>query len=105
MIYAMNLYDIIDDKEEMYKEYLKQSIELLEGIDAEPVVAGEKPLDSLYGQARQHFLIMKFGSKKDFDLLMQRQEEQQINELREQSTSNYIWTLYEEWDVGHWLYG
>ena len=104
MIYAMNLYDIIDAKEEMYKEYMRQSVELMDGIDAEPVAAGHNPLKELVGDARGHFVIMKFGSMSDFDTLMERQEAGDVNKLREEATENYIWTMYDEWDIGSWLY-
>jgi hypothetical protein len=47
---------------------------------------------------------MKFGSMKDFDALMARQEASDVNKLREEATENYIWTMYDEWDIGTWLY-
>jgi hypothetical protein len=52
MIFAMNLYDIVDGKEHMYKEYMKQSVELMDGIDAEPVAAGHNPRKELSGDTR-----------------------------------------------------
>lgn len=104
MIFAMNLYDIVEGKEDIYKEYMKQSVELMEGIDAEPVAAGHNPRKELSGETREHFVIMKFGSMKDFDSLMERQEANEVNKLREVSTENYIWTMYDEWDLGSWLY-
>jgi len=104
MIFAMNLYDIVEGKEELYKEYMKQSIELMDGIDAEPVAAGHNPRKALSGKARGHFVIMKFGSMQDFDTLMERQEANEVNTLREASAENYIWTMYDEWDLGSWLY-
>ena len=104
MIYAMNLYDIREGKEDTYREYMKRSVELMDGIDAEPVAAGHNPLKAMTGAPRGHFVVMKFGSMSDFDRLMDRQEENGINQLREESTTNYIWTLYEDWDIGSWLY-
>ncbi len=104
MIFALNLYDIIEGKEDVYKEYMKQSIELMDGIDAEPVAAGHKPCKELSGNTRQHFVVMKFGSMNDFETLMERQQASDVNKLREDATENYIWTMYEEWDMGTWLY-
>jgi hypothetical protein len=49
-------------------------------------------------------VIMKFSSMKGFDMLMERQEANDANKLREASTKNYIWTMYEDWDIGTWLY-
>lgn len=104
MIYAMNLYDLVEGKEDIYKEYMKRTVDLMDGIDAEPVAAGHNPRKELKGETRGHFAIMKFGSMKDFDTLMERQVANDIDKLREASTENYIWTMYEEWDIGTWLY-
>lgn len=104
MIYAMNLYDIRKDKEDVYKQYMTRSIELMNGISVEQVASGHNPSKSLCGESRQHFVVMKFGSMDEFELLMRRQEESGVNLLREESTTNYIWTLYDNWDIGSWLY-
>tara|TARA_B100001540_G_scaffold12936_1_gene11374 strand:- start:2001 stop:2321 length:321 start_codon:yes stop_codon:yes gene_type:complete len=104
MIYAMNLYDIRKGKEEIYKQYMTKSIELMDGISAELIASGHNPSKSLSGESRQHFVIMKFESMNEFEHLMSRQEESGVNLLREESTTNYIWTLYDEWDIGSWLY-
>tara|TARA_R110002073_G_scaffold216905_1_gene377088 strand:- start:324 stop:644 length:321 start_codon:yes stop_codon:yes gene_type:complete len=104
MIYAMNLYDIREGKEDTYREYMQRSVEVMAGIDVEPVASGHKPLKTMTGKSRGHFAVMKFGSMSDFDTLMERQEQNGINQLREESTTNYIWTLYEDWDIGAWLY-
>ena len=103
MIYVLNLYDIVDGKEETYKEYVRQSVLLMDGIEVEPVVACHKPLKEMSGNSRGHMIIARFGSMKDFDFFMERQEDKNIQNLREESTENYIWTMYEEWDLGAWL--
>lgn len=103
-VYALNLYDIIAGKEDTYREYMLQSATLMEGIDAEPVLACHNPVKAISGNTRKHMVVMKFASLQDFETLMSRQEEQSIGALRESSTSNYLWTIYEEWDVAAWLF-
>lgn len=104
MIYAMNLYDLVEGKEEMYREYMQRTAELMEGLDITPVAAGHNPRRSMSGEARGHFVIMKFGSMEDFEQMISRQDAESIGSLREESTENYIWTLYDEWDIGSWLF-
>lgn len=103
MVYAMNLYDIRAGKEDVYKEYMKRSAEVAVGIDAEPLIAGHSPLQTMVGKQRSHFAVVRFACKSDFEKLMDRHRETGINLLREEATENYIWTLYEDWDIGAWL--
>ena len=43
---------------------------------------------------------MKEVPDKDF---LDEAERQNIHSLRENSTTNYIWTLYEPWDIRKWV--
>jgi uncharacterized protein (DUF1330 family) len=103
MIYAMNLYDIIPGKEDMYREYVRRGSEFLAEIDAEQVAAGHHPGRGLKGKTRGHFVIMRFASIEEFDRAMAIMEEHDIHHLRENATENYIWTLFENWDMAAWL--
>ncbi|GAA0854803.1 hypothetical protein [Aliiglaciecola litoralis] len=102
MVYALNLYDIIHGEEATYRQYVKLATQQLKGIDAKPICSGTNPIRSLKGNARQHMLVMQFGDEKDFDLFMHRLEEQNLHMLRESSTENYIWTLFDNWDLKKW---
>ena len=97
----MNLYDIVD--EDMYKEYVKRSTSFLSSIKAGAIAAGTNPFREICGQARSNFIIAKFHSVQDFEAMLRWQEDNDIKRLRELSTDNYIWTLYENWDMAAWL--
>ncbi|MDC0602694.1 hypothetical protein OAP14_06640 [Aliiglaciecola sp.] len=103
MIYALNLYDILDGEENTYKEYVKLATQQLAGLDAKPICSGTNPIRSLKGNARQHMLVMGFGSEHDFDEFMHRLEKHNLHILRESSTENYIWTLFDHWNLKHWV--
>ncbi|GAB5380121.1 MAG: hypothetical protein Alis3KO_24300 [Aliiglaciecola sp.] len=105
MIYALNLYDIKEGKEAIYQQYVLKATAQLKGLDAKPVCSGTHPIRSLKGNTRQHMLVMGFGSEEDFDSFMQRLEANDLHSLRESSTENYIWTLFEHWDLKQWLGG
>lgn len=103
MIYAVNLFDLVEGREDEYRSYMKATAPLLDGLDAEPVLSAHRPIRSLHGEARQYVVVMKFGSIADFETMMERQKAADVGRLREDATTHYIWTLYEEWDVGAWL--
>jgi len=103
MIYAMNLYDLREGKEEVYKEYLRKAIEAAGGDDMKLVAAGQRPIKTLKGQERSKFIVMQFGSVEVFNTLMENAERADIHKLREEATENYIWTLYENWDLASWI--
>ena len=103
MVYALNTFDLVPGEEETYRQYMLQTAPLLADLDAKPVIAARNPLRSLHGETREFLLVMQFGSVADFETMLARQDEKEIGALRERATTNYIWTLYEEWDVGAWL--
>jgi len=102
MIYALNLYDIVEGEEDTYRQYIKLATRQLKDIEARPVCTGTNPIKGLKGRTRQHMLVMQFSGVKEFDRFMQLLEDHQLHSLREVSTENYIWTLYENWDLKSW---
>jgi len=103
MLYAVNLFDLIAGKEDVYREYVRQTYPLTQGIDMQHIAAGCPPSSHLKGEGRSHFIIMRFGSQDDFDTLMSRQKAHNVSKLREEATKNYMWTLYTNWDINSWL--
>jgi hypothetical protein len=103
MLYAVNLYDLVEGKENVYREYVRQTFPLTNGIDMEQIAAGCPPYNAIQGVARGHFIVIRFGSMDDFNTLMARQKANNVDKLREEATENYVWTLYQNWDIAHWL--
>ena len=48
-------------------------------------------------------IIVEFPSDRVFQDFLDQAETENIHSLRELSTSDYIWTLYEEWDIKEWV--
>lgn len=99
MVYVINLFNIADGKENVYKEYVRKSVEITSDLDMERVASGNKLLKSMTGKPRSHFIVMKFGSINDFDQMVARQNKIGLDKMREESTEDYIWTVYENWDL------
>jgi hypothetical protein len=100
VIYALNVYDLIPDKEAIYARYLAQASAAIANLDVTVIAAGEKPIRSLCGQSRNHFIVAQFADEATFDALIAALEERDLHRLREEATENYIWTLYEPWPIG-----
>ena len=48
-------------------------------------------------------IVVEFPSEKIFQDFLDEAENQKIRPLREDSTTDYIWTLYEPWDIREWV--
>jgi hypothetical protein len=48
-------------------------------------------------------IVVEFPSEKAFQEFLDEAERQGIHHLRETSTTDYIWTLYEPWDLASWV--
>ena len=48
-------------------------------------------------------IVVEFPSRKIFQDFLDEAEKQNIHRLRENSTKDYIWTLYEPWNIKAWV--
>ena len=48
-------------------------------------------------------IVVEFPSEEVFNDFLEEAENQNINKLRESSTKDYIWTLYENWNIKAWV--
>ena len=48
-------------------------------------------------------IVVEFPSESVFQMFLDEGEQQGIHRLRENSTTDYIWTLYEPWDLRTWV--
>ena len=46
---------------------------------------------------------MEFPDEKTFQDFIDEAEKQNIHNLRENSTKDYIWTLYKPWNIKEWV--
>jgi pimeloyl-ACP methyl ester carboxylesterase len=104
MIYALNLFNFIPGKEDQYRRYSVLAGKIIYGLGGRVVAAGHAPLQYLHGdRERRQMVIVAFPSEAAFQQFMQEAERQNIHELREGATTDYIWTLFEPWDMRSWV--
>ena len=48
-------------------------------------------------------IVVEFPSEDVFQAFIDEAEKQDIHHLRENSCGDYIWTLYEPWDIRAWV--
>jgi antibiotic biosynthesis monooxygenase (ABM) superfamily enzyme len=97
MIYALNVYDIIPGKEAIYASYVESIAPLIKNFDMAIAAAGQNPIREISGRTRNHFALVQFADLENFDGFMAALEKNDFHRLREQSTENYLWTIYEAW--------
>lgn len=104
MIYALNLYNIVEGKEDIYKQYSIEAGRLLQRVEASVVIAGNNPIRMVEGdQARDYFLVVQFPDEEAFSLFLSLLEMGNLHYLREETTKDYIWTLYQNWNLEKWV--
>ena len=100
MIYVLNAYDILPDKKSVYEQYAAKASEHFAAVNAEVIAAGHNPVRNLAGQARAHFVVVGFPDIASFEALMDALSRDDLHQLREEATTNYLWTIYEPWGFG-----
>ena len=104
MIYALNVFNLIPGREDDYRDYSVRAGKIIRRLGGTVVSAGSGPLRELHGdRTRRQMIVVEFPSVEVFEQFIDEAETQNIHHLRENSTTDYIWTLYESWDVKKWV--
>jgi pimeloyl-ACP methyl ester carboxylesterase len=104
MPYALNLFNLIPGREDQYRRYSVLAGKIIYGLGGQVIVAGERPLRHLHGDIeRRHMIVVEFPSHSAFQQFFDAAERQGIHELREGATTDYLWTLFERWDLRAWV--
>jgi uncharacterized protein (DUF1330 family) len=104
MIYALNVFNLVPGREDDYRDYSVKAGKIIYGLGGRVVSAGTGPLREMHGDTRRRQLIVvEFPSLEVFEQFIDEAENQNIHRLREESTTDYIWTLYEPWDLRTWV--
>ena len=104
MPFALNLYDLIPGKEDTYREYIAAATVHLGAVGASLVAAAETPLKQLAGDNRRdHMVVVHFPDAAAFERFHALAEADGLHALRESATTNYVWTLYDDWDLETWM--
>jgi len=104
MIYALNVFNLIPGREDEYRDYSVKAGKIIYGLGGKVVSAGMGPLRQMHGDTtRRQMIVVEFPSLEVFEQFIDEAENQNIHGLRENATSDYIWTLYEPWDLRQWV--
>jgi len=104
MVYALNVFNLLPEKESDYREYSIKAGKIIYGKGGKVITSGWKPIRNIHGDIQSKYMIVvEFPSEKIFQEFLDEAEEDNIHILREESTKNYIWTLYENWDIRDWI--
>ena len=94
----------MNGKEDDYREYSIKAGKIIYGKGGRVVSSGWNPIRKLHGdKTRKHMIVVEFPSEQIFQDFLDEAETQNIHLLRENSTTDYIWTLYEPWDIRDWV--
>ena len=104
MVYALNVFNILANKENDYKDYSVKAGKIIYGKGGRVISSGWKPIRKLHGNTeRKYMIVVEFPSEKIFQEFLDEGEKQNIHPLREDSLTDYIWTLYEPWNMKEWV--
>ena len=104
MVYALNVFNILANKENDYKDYSVKAGKIIYGKGGRVISSGWKPIRKLHGKTeRKYMIVVEFPSEEIFQEFLDEGEKQNIHPLREDSLTDYIWTLYEPWNMKEWV--
>lgn len=104
MIYALNVFNFVPGKEAEYADYSVKAGRIIYGLGGRVVASGHKPLRALQtDRQREQFIVVEFPSPEAFAAFHEEAERQDIHRLREGATTDYIWVLFEPWDLRQWV--
>ncbi len=104
MLYALNLFNLVAGRENDYRAYTARAGRIIFGVGGRVVSAGLGPIRRLHDdRERRHMIVVEFPNEEAFQKFFDEAERQGIHQLREASTTDYIWTLYEPWDLASWV--
>jgi uncharacterized protein (DUF1330 family) len=104
MVYALNVFNFVPGKESQYRDYSVLAGRLIYGFGGKVVSSGWQPIRRMHeDRERRQMIVVEFPSEAVFQQFIDEAEKQDIHRLREESTTDYIWTLYEPWDLRAWV--
>ena len=104
MLYALNVFNLIPGREDDYREYNLRAGRIIYGLGGKVIAAGRDPVRELHGdQSRRYLIVVEFPSEDVFQKFLDQADKDDIHRLRENATTDYIWTLYQPWDLRAWV--
>ncbi len=104
MLYALNVFNLRPGREDDYREYNLRAGRIIYSLGGRVIAAGRDPVRELHGDAaRRYLIVVEFPSEEVFQQFLDRAEQDDIHRLRETAATDYIWTLYQPWDLKTWV--
>jgi uncharacterized protein (DUF1330 family) len=104
MVYALNVFNLVPGHEGEYRAYSARAAKIIYGLRGRVLQAGSNPIRRIHDdRERRQMIVVEFPSDAAFQKFLDEGERQDIHKLREASTTDYIWTLYEPWDLREWM--
>lgn len=103
MVCALNLFNLVEGTEDEYRRYAVEAGRVLRRVGASVVAAGRDPLRLLEGDLlREWFLVVRFPDERAFSEFLSLIDSGPMHGTRERVTRDYIWTVYQPWDLVDW---
>lgn len=104
MVYALNVFNLLPEREDEYRDYSVKAGKIIYGMGGRVVASGWKPIRKLHGDTeRRYLIVVEFPSEAVFQAFIDEADNQNIHHLRENACTDYIWTLYEPWNIREWV--
>ena len=104
MVYALNVFNLVSGKENLYREYSVKAGKIIYSKGGKVLSSAWNPIRKMKGDIeRRYMILVEFPSKEVFQEFLNEAETENIHQLRENSTKDYIWTLYEQWNIKAWV--
>ena len=103
MIYTLNLFDILPEKAHLYRQYSREAGRVILGLGGRVICSGWHDTTLRGEETRAHFIVVEFPTQEAFELFLGSPEHRDMHQLREDSTVNYIWKVFEPWNLEYWV--
>jgi uncharacterized protein (DUF1330 family) len=104
VVYALNVFNLLPGRENEYRDYSVKAGKIIYGMGGRVIAAGRDPLRKLHGDTeRRYLIVVEFPSEAVFQAFIDEADKQDIHHLRENACTDYIWTLYQPWDMREWV--
>jgi uncharacterized protein (DUF1330 family) len=102
-IYTLNLFDIIPGKESRYRQYSKEAGRVINSLGGKVVTSGWHPTTLHGDDTRNYLIVVEFPDINVVESFLYDPKHIALHQLRETSTENYIWKIFELWDLKRWV--
>jgi uncharacterized protein (DUF1330 family) len=102
-VYTLNLFDIIPGKEAIYRQYSKEAGRVINSLGGKVVTSGWHPTTLLGDDNKNFLIVVEFPDMSAVESFLHDSKNAAMHQLRETSTENYIWKIFDPWDLKRWV--